>query len=755
MSSTTLWYATRATGLMALVLLSVTMVLGITTTSRARARNWPGFAQQEMHRRISMMAVVFLGIHVLTSVLDTYVNISWAAVVIPFTSSYGRFWVGVGAIALDLMLAVFVTSLLRARMHAGTWRAVHWLAYLSWPVALAHTFGMGTDSRQRWVIVLGAACVAAVALALAWRLRQGSRQAAARTAHASVEGTPPKHLALSARTRWDRPVHSVSQAAPTTGRYRLLGHPTDLAGHVATLGPVPVPAGRAAGWREAFVSMLEASGLAGRGGAGFPAAIKLAVAHAAGGGGTIVVNAMEGEPASDKDKLLLLRAPHLVLDGAQLLAAASGAHRIVVAVPEGRQHVAAAVAAALAERGAAGCAPVGETLVRPPDRFVAGEESALARWVDSGSSLPTFRPDKGTALRIGRKGALVHNAETLAHVAMIARTGPDAFRAHGLVEDPGTSLVTISGAVEHPGVVEVDRGTPLIDIATRATPTGPPQALLVGGYGGSWVDPVHFTTPYASLSLRAIGATAGVGIVIVLGPDACGITETARIAHYLAGQSAGSADRASTGCRPSPTTWCASPGAGATPASCPAWSGGSGRSTAGGRAGIPTVRSTSCAVPWPSSRRTCAGTSSARPARTGTGPHNSGSPHRHGGPEGDPHPHRPRGLRRLRLLRRIAARGHHPRRVGLSHGRRQAAAPGAGQVGEASRQGLPPPRHHAARAQRRPLTDRRRHNGADGRDREDAGDARGSDDPTRHGGRPRTDRGAHGPGCPARRRRAD
>ena len=156
-SSTALWYATRATGLMALVLLTATMVLGLTTTTRARARNWPGFAQQEMHRRISILAVVFLALHVLTSVLDTYVHIGWAAIVIPFTSEYSRFWVGVGAIALDLMIAVFVSSLLRARLRPGTWRAIHWLAYLSWPVALAHTFGMGTDSRQAWVIALGAA----------------------------------------------------------------------------------------------------------------------------------------------------------------------------------------------------------------------------------------------------------------------------------------------------------------------------------------------------------------------------------------------------------------------------------------------------------------------------------------------------------------------------------------------------------------------------------------------------------------------
>jgi methionine sulfoxide reductase heme-binding subunit len=201
MSSTSLWYATRASGIMALILLTLTMVLGLTTTTRARARNWPGFAQQEMHRRISMIAVVFLGIHVVTSVLDTYVDISWAAIVVPFASSYSRFWVGVGAVALDLMIAVFVTSLLRARMRAGTWRAVHWLAYLSWPIALAHTFGMGTDSREGWVIVLGVVCVASVGAALAWRVVAASRQTSARTAHAAIAGVPPKHLTLTARSR--------------------------------------------------------------------------------------------------------------------------------------------------------------------------------------------------------------------------------------------------------------------------------------------------------------------------------------------------------------------------------------------------------------------------------------------------------------------------------------------------------------------------------------------------------------------------
>jgi NADH:ubiquinone oxidoreductase subunit F (NADH-binding) len=334
-------------------------------------------------------------------------------------------------------------------------------------------------------------------------------------------------------------VPNASEVLAASDHYRLLRHPTDLAGHVAALGPAPLPATPGRGWCDGFLAMLEASGLGGRGGAGFPASVKLALAQGGGPGGTVVVNAMEGEPASDKDKLLLIRSPHLVLDGAQLLAAATGARRVMVCVPHGRQQVAAAGQHALEERIVAGCARVPEVMVRPPDRFIAGEESALARWVDSGRSLPSFRPDKGVALRIGRRGALVHNAETLAHVAMIARTGPEEFRLRGLPEDPGTSLVTVSGAVEHPGVVEIERGTPLIDIARRALPTGEPRALLVGGYGGAWVSPAHFATPYASFSLRAIGATAGVGVVVVLGQSACGLMESARIASYLAGQSSG------------------------------------------------------------------------------------------------------------------------------------------------------------------------------------------------------------------------
>jgi NADH:ubiquinone oxidoreductase subunit F (NADH-binding) len=328
--------------------------------------------------------------------------------------------------------------------------------------------------------------------------------------------------------------------APSLSKvHHLLGHPSDLKGHLESHGPLNVALGRTGSWQEGLAASLEDSGLTGRGGGAFPASIKLALARSGGAGGTVVVNAMEGEPASDKDKLLLTRAPHLVLDGAQYLASLCRADRIVVCVPVGRDVIASAVSHAMAERSRHRYAKVHEELDRPPDRFIAGEESALANWIVSGRSLPVFRPDKGTPLRLGSGQALVHNAETLAHVALIARHGPGPFRGRGMSEEPGSCLVTISGAVAQPGVVEVDRGTPLCDIATLSQPVEPVQALLVGGYGGTWVGPEHFGTPYASISLRTIGATAGVGVIVVLGETSCGLAESARIARYLADQSAG------------------------------------------------------------------------------------------------------------------------------------------------------------------------------------------------------------------------
>jgi len=198
MSSSVLWYASRATGLVALVLLSATTVLGVLTAGRGATRRWPGFARQDLHRRVSMLSLAFLAGHILTSVLDTYVHIGWAAIVVPFASSYKRLAVAVGTISVDLLLAVAVTSLLRHRIPARLWRAVHWLAYVCWPVALVHAFAMGPDLRTSWAFELALGCTAAVAGAAAWR----AVEAASRTRRAMAvvpvrnrpEGVPVKHL---------------------------------------------------------------------------------------------------------------------------------------------------------------------------------------------------------------------------------------------------------------------------------------------------------------------------------------------------------------------------------------------------------------------------------------------------------------------------------------------------------------------------------------------------------------------------------
>jgi len=172
MSSIDLWYATRATGIAALVLLTVTTVLGILTAGRAKS-DLPAFARADLHRRLSILTIVFLTIHVLTSVLDTYVNINWLAIIIPFMSSYHIFWLALGTIGVDLCLAVGISSALRQHLSARTWRALHWLAYLSWPVAVAHSLGMGTDSKLDWVLALVAICVASVVGATTWRIVRG------------------------------------------------------------------------------------------------------------------------------------------------------------------------------------------------------------------------------------------------------------------------------------------------------------------------------------------------------------------------------------------------------------------------------------------------------------------------------------------------------------------------------------------------------------------------------------------------------
>ncbi len=190
-TSTTVWYTMRATGVVSLILLTGTMVLGILTAGRTASPSWPAFARADLHKRISLLAMVFLAIHVLTAVLDTYVTVGWAAAIIPFASPYRPLWTGLGTVGVDLLLAVGVSSALRRRISPRTWRGIHWLAYGSWPVAMAHSLGMGTDAATRWFDALAVLCTLAVAGALVRRVADHRRnRERARLVGASTRAVP-------------------------------------------------------------------------------------------------------------------------------------------------------------------------------------------------------------------------------------------------------------------------------------------------------------------------------------------------------------------------------------------------------------------------------------------------------------------------------------------------------------------------------------------------------------------------------------
>ena len=170
-----LWYATRATGLVTLLLLTVSVLLGILTAGRFSTQRWPRFLSQGLHRNVSLLVLVFLALHVSTTVIDTYTSIPLTAAFIPFASSYKAAWLSLGAVALDMLIALIATSLLRARIGHRAWRRVHWLAYACWPVAVAHGLGTGTDRNATWVFALTVACAVSVLGFGAWRLVAAAR----------------------------------------------------------------------------------------------------------------------------------------------------------------------------------------------------------------------------------------------------------------------------------------------------------------------------------------------------------------------------------------------------------------------------------------------------------------------------------------------------------------------------------------------------------------------------------------------------
>jgi len=186
-ASTELWYVSRATGVVALVLLTCVLVLGMMVRRRQPLPGLPRYGTWSLHRSLSLFAVAFLAAHVISAIADPYVTIGIAAAVIPFTSPYETVWLGLGAIALDLAAALVATSLLRGRIGRRTWRAIHWLSYAAWPVALAHSFGSSTDMQHGWLLWLGIGCAAAVLAAGTWRLA-GRRRGPQRGGPAGVGG---------------------------------------------------------------------------------------------------------------------------------------------------------------------------------------------------------------------------------------------------------------------------------------------------------------------------------------------------------------------------------------------------------------------------------------------------------------------------------------------------------------------------------------------------------------------------------------
>jgi sulfoxide reductase heme-binding subunit YedZ len=164
------WYITRGSGAVALLLLTLALTLGVLDVRRLQSPRWPRFLIDTLHRNAALLALVFLALHILTTVLDRFVSIPLIDAFIPFIGSYRPFWLGLGAVACDLMLAIILTSLLRQRLGYGAWRSVHWLVYACWPIAVLHGFGTGSDAGKAWLLIINIACIAAVLAALIVRL---------------------------------------------------------------------------------------------------------------------------------------------------------------------------------------------------------------------------------------------------------------------------------------------------------------------------------------------------------------------------------------------------------------------------------------------------------------------------------------------------------------------------------------------------------------------------------------------------------
>lgn len=306
----------------------------------------------------------------------------------------------------------------------------------------------------------------------------------------------------------------------------------DLLAHEEVHGPVsPLSLG-------SLMRLAEEIALKGKGGAGFPFFKKLrAVVESTKRQNlppVVVVNATEGEPASWKDKVLLTRAPHLILDGAAIAAYALDAEEIVIGVADDGVGEDSLVAA-LAERRM----PVQTGIVTVPHRFISGEGGALVNGINGLPHIPPGVKKRSSDSGVGGLPTLLSNAETYAQLALASRLGPAEYGAVGLSDEPGTVLLTVTGAAARPAVVECPAGTRLREVLDLCeVPPGP--GILMGGYHGKWISSEAADKAEVSRKgLTAVGGVLGAGIIVPLANDTCPLGEVAQVVNYLAGESAG------------------------------------------------------------------------------------------------------------------------------------------------------------------------------------------------------------------------
>ncbi|MFJ3302269.1 NADH-ubiquinone oxidoreductase-F iron-sulfur binding region domain-containing protein [Streptomyces sp. NPDC086549] len=341
----------------------------------------------------------------------------------------------------------------------------------------------------------------------------------------------------------------MNEALPDVPEVRVVGLPQltsgfdlverlDLPMHLKVHGPLEPLGG------EKLAQLSERINLKGRGGAGFPFHKKLrSVADAAikrGVRPVVVVNGSEDEPACRKDTVLINRAPHLILDGALLCAEALGARTLVVGVT--RESTQRSMEAALAERGLSNGrrSALKAFVQRNPVRMVTGAAASLIRSIDGGPAIPPGRKTSASQNGVGGVPTLLSNAETFAQLAIAARIGPERYGNTGLYDEPGTVMLTVSGAVARPMVIEVPTGVPLRYVLQLAGAPPVPQGVLTGGYHGKWIDAATVNEAIVSRnSLDAVGGALGAGAILPITQETCPLGESLRVAQWLAEESAG------------------------------------------------------------------------------------------------------------------------------------------------------------------------------------------------------------------------